>query len=49
MDNNELIDSLENAFETGYLHLKRMSFATSKVKKFTPITREDYYSLDEEA
>lgn len=48
MDNNELIDSLENAFETGYLHLKRMNFATSKVKKFLPITRDNYYLLDDE-
>lgn len=48
MDNNELKDSLENAFETGYLHLKRMDFATSKVKKFLPITRDNYSALDED-
>lgn len=48
MDNNELRDSLEKAFETGYLHLKRMNFANSKVKKFLPITRDNYYLLDDE-
>jgi hypothetical protein len=48
MDNKELKDSLEKAFETGYLHLKRMDFAISKVKKFLPITRENYYLLDDE-
>ncbi len=49
MNNTELRDSLGNAFETGYLHLKRMDFATSKVKNFLPITRDNYYSLDEDA
>lgn len=48
MDNNELKDNLEKAFETGYLHLKRMNFANSKVKKFLPITRDNYYFLDDE-
>ncbi|WP_291856693.1 hypothetical protein [Marinilabilia sp.] len=48
MDNNELRDSMEKAFETGYLHLKRMNFANSKVKKFLPITRDNYYLLDDE-
>ena len=48
MDNNELKDSLENAFETGYLHLKRMDFARSKVNKFLPINRDNYYLLDDE-
>jgi hypothetical protein len=44
MDNNELIDSLENAFETGYLHLKRMNFATSKVitTSLSPKKRPQY-------
>lgn len=49
MDNNELRDNLENAFETGYLHLKRLNFVNSKVKKFLPITRDNYCLQDEDA
>lgn len=48
MDNRELKDSLEKTFETAYLHLKRMNFAISKVDKFLPITRNNYFLLDDE-
>jgi len=48
MDNNELKNGLKEAFDTGYLHLKRMNFALSKVKKFLPVTTDNYYSLDDD-
>lgn len=48
MDNNDLNNGLTEAFETGYIHLKRMNFALSKLKKFLPITSDNYFSLDDD-
>lgn len=48
MIGSELNDSLIQTFETCALHLKRMTFAKSKVGNFIPLNRDNYYLMDEE-
>ena len=48
MIEQELNDQIIQTFEICSLHLKRMLFAKSKVKKHIPLKRETYYSIDEE-
>jgi len=44
----ELNDKLNQDFDTCALHLKRMKFAKSKVSPFIPLSKTNYYKLDEE-
>lgn len=48
MNEFELIDSLNQTFDTCKLHVKRMEFAKSKVAPFIPLNNDNYYSLDDE-
>lgn len=48
MIGSELNDRLIQTFDTCALHLKRMTFAKSKVGEFIPLTRDNYYRMDEE-
>ena len=44
----ELNNRIAETFDTCALHLKRMEYAKSKVKPFIPISRENYYRLDDD-
>jgi hypothetical protein len=48
MMDKELQNKLKETLDTCSLHLKRMEFARSKVTLFCPLTRDNYYSLDDE-
>ena len=48
MIESELNDRIIQTFDTCALHLKRMEFAKSKVGSFIPLSRENYYSIDDE-
>lgn len=49
MIESELNDSLIQTFDTCALHLKRMTFAKSKVAAFIPLSRDNYYRMDDES
>ena len=44
----ELNDRIIQTFDTCALHLKRMEFAKSKVEIFIPLSRDNYYEMDDE-
>jgi hypothetical protein len=44
----ELKDRIIQTFDTCALHIKRMEFAKSKVSAFIPLSRDNYYSIDDE-
>ena len=48
MKKKELNDKLSQVFDACKLHIQRMNFANSKVQSFLPLTRDNYYELDEE-
>lgn len=48
MINSELNDSLSQTFDTCAIHIKRMEFAKSKAEPYIPLSRDNYYSLDDE-
>lgn len=48
MIESELNDRIMETFDTCALHVKRMEFAKSKVKAFIPLSRDNYYSMDDE-
>lgn len=48
MIGSELNESLIQTFDTCELHLKRMTFAKSKVAAFIPLNRDNYYRMDDE-
>lgn len=48
MINPELNDSLKQTYDTCATHVKRMEFAKSKINPFIPLSRENYYNLDDE-
>ena len=48
MIGSELKDRIIQTFDTCALHIKRMEFAKSKVSAFIPLSRDNYYSIDDE-
>lgn len=44
----ELNDKITETFDTCALHLKRMEFAISKIDAFVPLSRDNYYTLNDE-
>ncbi|MEI8115617.1 MAG: hypothetical protein WCI54_18440, partial [Bacteroidia bacterium] len=48
MIESELNDSIKQTFDTCALHLKRMEFAKSRVGTFIPLSRDNYYNMDDE-
>jgi hypothetical protein len=45
---NKHLEQLSRIIETCQVHQKRLDFASSKIKKFFPITENEYYSLKDE-
>lgn len=48
MIGSELNDQIIQTFDACALHIKRMEFAKSKVSAFIPLSRDNYYSIDDE-
>lgn len=44
----ELYDKLSETFDTCALHVKRMEFAKSKIAAYIPLSRNNYYTLNDE-